>query len=411
MARPGQRILRDEGRLEDRISVGVLAKAFPREVVEQVVDAAGAREKRRRMLPAWLVVYYVLALALFMDMGGGRVMRKLAGTLAWASRGVGVQMPSEEALSNARSRLGPEPLRLLFEKVVGPLAAAKGTPGAFWRGLQVLSLDGTTLDLQDTEANWERFGGPTTTDADGVKLRGGFPQMRVVALAECATRALLAARVGGYDTGEKTLTSQLLGCLGPGMLVIADRNFPGYELWRDAAATGADLLWRVSSSFHLEIDEVLEDGSYLSRLKAPRELRRGGAKDIMVRVVEYQLVDADGIETDTFTLITTLVDPDTAPATELAELYHARWQIETAFGAFKSDLKGDGVVLRSKSPDGAEQECWALLCTYHAIRELICAAGALSEQDPLRLSFVNALDAVRAPIGDPGAFPPSAQDR
>ena len=104
------------------------------------------------------------------------------------------------------------------------------------------------------------------------------------------------------------------------MLVIADRNFPGYELWRDAAATGAELLWRASSSFHLEMDEVLEDGSYLSRLKAPRELRRGAAKDLTVRVVEYQLVDADGNETDTFTLTTTLVDPDSAPATELAEL-------------------------------------------------------------------------------------------
>ncbi|MGC8513831.1 MAG: transposase domain-containing protein, partial [Acidimicrobiales bacterium] len=135
MARPGQRMLRDEGRLEDRISVGVLARAFPRELVEEVVEEAGARERRRRMLPAWLVVYYALALALFMDMGGGRVMRKLAGTLAWASRGVGVEMPSEEALSNARSRLGPVPLRLLFEKVAGPLAG-KDTAGAFWRGLR-----------------------------------------------------------------------------------------------------------------------------------------------------------------------------------------------------------------------------------------------------------------------------------
>ncbi len=403
-------MLRDEGRLEDRISVGVLAKAFPREVVEAVVDAAGAREQRRRMLPAWLVVYYVLGLALFMDMGGGRVMRKLAGTLAWAARGVGVQMPSEEALSNARGRLGPEPLRLLFERVAGPLAQP-GAPGAFWRGLRVLSLDGSTLDIQDTEANWERFGGPTTTTPEGTKLRGGFPQMRVVALAECGTRALVAASVGAYDIGEKTLTSELLGRLGPGMLVIADRNFPGYELWQDAAQTGAELLWRVSGSFHLEPDQVLDDGTYLSRLKAPRELRRAGAGGITVRVVEYHLVDADGKETESFTLITTLLDPGTAPAAELAELYHARWQIETAFGAFKSDLKGDGVVLRSKTPDGAEQECWALLCAYHAIRELICAAAALSEQDPLRLSFVTALDAVRAPIGDPGAFPPSPQNR
>jgi hypothetical protein len=246
-------MLRDEGRLEDRISVGVLARAFPREAVEEVVDAAGAREQRRRVLPAWLVVYYVLALALFMDMGGGRVMRKLAGTLAWAARGVVVTIPSEEALSNARARLGPEPLRLLFEKVAGPLAGPD-TPGAFWRGLRVVSLDGTTLDAQDTAANWERFGGPSTRDAHGRRLRGAFPQLRVVALAECASRALIAAAAGGYDTGEKTLTRKLLGRLDAGMLVLADRNFPGYELWRDAAATGADLLWRVGASFSLPVD-------------------------------------------------------------------------------------------------------------------------------------------------------------
>jgi hypothetical protein len=410
MARAGQRMLRDEGRLEDRISVGVLAKAFPREAVEAVVDAAGARERRRRVLPAWLVVYYVLALALFMDMGGGRVMRRLAGTLAWAARGVAVTIPSEEALSNARARLGPEPLRLLFEKVAGPLAGP-ATPGGFWRGRRVVSLDGTTLDAQDTEANWERFGGPTTRDGQGRRLRGAFPQLRVVALAECASRALIAAAAAGYDTGEKTLTRKLFGHLQAGMLVLADRNFPGYELWRDAAGTGADLLWRVGASFSLPVDEVLPDGTYLSRLKAPRALARGGAGDITVRVVEYHLTDEEGTVTETFALITNLLDPTAAPARELAGLYHERWQIETAIGAFKSELKGDGVVLRSKTPDGAEQELWALLCAYHAIRDLICAAATLAEQEPLRISFVNALDAVRAPVGDPGAFPPSPNGR
>jgi hypothetical protein len=146
-----------EGGLEDRISVGVLARAFPREAVEEVIDAAGAREQRRRMLPAWLTLYFTLALALFMDMGAVRVMRKMAGVLAWAERGVMVAVPSEEALSNARARLGPAPLRLLFEKAAGPLAGP-GTAGAFWRGLRLVSLDGTTLDCQDTEANWQRFG-------------------------------------------------------------------------------------------------------------------------------------------------------------------------------------------------------------------------------------------------------------
>ena len=407
MARAGQRMGRDdEGGLAARITVGVLAKAFPRELVESVIEVAGAREKRRRMLPAWVVVYYVLALALFMDMGGARVMRKLSGTLAWAARGVEVVVPSEEALSKPRARLGPAPLRLLFEQVAGPLAAP-GAQGAFWRGLRVTSVDGTTLDVQDTDANWERFGGPTTKTEQGERLRGAFPQLRLLVLAECGTRALIAASVGPYTTGEKTLTAGLLPRLDESMLLLADRNFPGYELWRDAAATGAALLWRMGASFPLPVDEVLADGSYLSRLNVPKELVRNGARPIVVRVVEYHLLDAAGEVTETFVLATTLLDPTTAPARELAELYHQRWQIETAIGAFKSQLRGNGVVLRSKTPDGAEQECWALLCAYHAIREAICAAATLTDDDPLRLSFVNALDAIRDPVGDQVAFPPS----
>ena len=153
----------------------MLARAFPREAVEEVIDAAGAREQRNRVLPAWLTVYFVLALALFMDMGAGRVMRRLAGTLAWAARGVTVTIPSEEALSNARARLGPVPLRLLFEKTAGPAGAARAAPGAFWRGLRLVSLDGTTLDVQDTEANWEHFGGPVHEGCRGKAAARGVP--------------------------------------------------------------------------------------------------------------------------------------------------------------------------------------------------------------------------------------------
>lgn len=398
-------MVRDEDGLEGRISIGLLARAFPRARVEAVVQASGTREQRVRMLPSWLVVYYVLALALFMDMGGGRVMRRLAGTLSWAARGVTVVVPSEEALSRARARLGPVPLRLLFEAAAGPLGTAS-TPGGFWRGRRVLAVDGTTLDVQDTAANWERFGGPGTASASGRAIRGGFPKVRVVALAECGTRALVAARVGSYATSEKALTVELLPVLGPGMLVLADRNFPGYDLWGQAAATGADLLWRAGSAFTLPVRTVLGDGTYLSVLAPPKDKARAGAAPITVRVVEYHLLSADGDPSETFVLLSTLLDPDTAPAAELAELYHARWQIENAFSALKSQLKGDGVVLRSKTPDGAEQELWALLCAYHAIRELICAAADLTDPDPLRLSFVDALDAVRGPVGDPAAFPP-----
>jgi len=404
--RAGQQAREDEGGLEDRISVGVLARAFPRELVDEVIDAAGARERRRRVLPAWLTLYFTLALALFMDRGAARVMRKLAGVLAWAERGVTVKVPSEEALSNARARLGAEPLRLLFLKAAGFVAPA-GAPGAWWRGLRLVSLDGTTLDAQDEQANWERFGGPSTRTPEGKRLRGAFPQVRLVALAECGTRALVAAVHGAYSAGEKTLARELIGKLGEGMLCLADRNFACWELWHDAAATGAQLLWRIGASFTLPVVEVLPDGTYLSRLKTPRRLRKDGAEDITVRVIEYRLEDEQGNVTETFTLITTLLDPGAAPARELAELYRARWEIETALGSLKAQVKGPGVVLRSKTPDGVVQEIWALLCAYHAVRELISAAAALAREDPLRICFVNALDVVRSPVGNPGSFSPS----
>ncbi len=169
-----------------------------------------------------------------MDMGGGRVMRKLAVTLSFASRGIVVHTPSEEALSNARSRLGPQPLKLLFEKVARPLAVLDDQR-AYWRGYHLMSLDGTTLDVQDTAANWDYFGGPGTKDESGKTLRGGFPQLRIVALAECGTRALVSAALGSYNNGEKTLAVELIPQLRPEMLVLADRNFPGYELWQQAA--------------------------------------------------------------------------------------------------------------------------------------------------------------------------------
>jgi hypothetical protein len=356
MGRAGQKVLKDEDGLQDRVSVGLLARAFPRATVEAVIEASGAREQRTRMLPSWLVVYYVLALASFMDMGGGRVMRKLAGALSWAARGPAVVLPSQEALSRARARLGPVPLRLLFESVAGPLACPD-TPGGFWRGRRVLSVDGTTLDVQDTEANWARFGGPGTVDESGAGLRGGFPKVRVVALAECGTRALIAARQGSYATSEKALTVELLPLLGEGMLVLADRNFPGYDLWGRAAATGADLLWRVGSSFPLPVVTVLADGSYLSRLSPPRKDLRAGAAPIIVLVVEYHLLAADGTPTEVFALISTLLEVAAAPAAELAELYHARWQIENAFGALKSQLKATVSCCDPRPPTAPSRNC------------------------------------------------------
>jgi hypothetical protein len=213
-----------------------------------------------------------------------------------------------------------------------------------------VSLEGTTLDAQGEQANWERFGGPSARTAGGKRLRGAFPQVRLVALAGCGTRALIAAVHGAFSTGEKTLARELTGKPGGGMPCLADRNFACRELWRDAAATGAQLLWPIGAWFSLPAGEVLADGRYLSRLKAPRGLRKDGARDITVRVIEYRLEDEDGNVTETFTLITTLPDPGAAPARELAEPYRARWQIKTAPGSLKTQVKGAGIVPRSKDP-------------------------------------------------------------
>ena len=230
-------------------------------------------------------------------------------------------------------------------------AAPPGAAGAWWRGLRLVSLDGTTLDAQDEEANWQRFGGPSTKTPDGKRLRGAFPQVRLLALAECGTRALAAAVWGSYSTGEKTLARELIGRLGEGMLCLADRNFACWELWHDAAATGAQLLWRIGASFTLPVDEILPDGTYLSRLKAPRKLRKDGAPQTSPSgssSTGSKMSTAN--VTETFTLITTLLDPDAAPARELAELYQARWEIETALGSLKAQVKGPGVVLGPRPP-------------------------------------------------------------
>ena len=215
----------------------------------------------------------------------------------------------------------------------------------------------------------------------------------------------MAARVGSYVTWEKALTLQLLPLLGPGMLVLADRKFPGYDLWGQAARTGADLLCRFGSDLPLPVGTVLAGGSYLSMLAPHKKAARAGAAPIVVRVVEYHLLAEDGTPREVFALASTLLDVQSATAAELAELYHARWQIKNAFGAFRSQLKGNGVVLRSKTPQGAERELWARLCAYQAIRELDLRRRGPDRPRPLRLSFITALDAVRGPVGDPADLP------
>jgi hypothetical protein len=307
--RSGQREARVAERLPDRVSIGVLASVIPASLVDEVIEQAGARERRYRALPARLMVYYVIALALFAQQGYEEVMRLLTQGLSWLSGWSGEwEVPSVPAIAKARARLGEEPLALLFGRVCGPVAEPGGGPaaGTFWRGLRLVAVDGMVLDVADTPENAAFFGRPA---ADG--RAGPFPQARVVAMGECGTGALVAASLGPLSTGEQPLTRQVLPSLRPGMLLLADRNFPSWALWREAAATGAQLLWRVRSSFTLPVTEVLEDGTYLSVLRPPR---KKDGDPVTVRVIEYQVSGEDGEPAgEIFALITTLLDPGQAP--------------------------------------------------------------------------------------------------
>jgi hypothetical protein len=394
MPRAGQVKPPVQERLSDRIAIGVLTATFPPELVDRVVNEAGRRERRHRLLPARVVVYLVLALALFSGQAYEEVARLLTEGLAWARRWRGAwQVPTTKAITRARQRLGPGPLQALFAEVAGPLAV-EGTLGAWYRGLRVLAIDATTLDVPDTPANEQAFGRPTTRRGE----RTAFPQVRVVALAECGTHAIIAAVLGPLATGETTLAAGLFGRLGVGVLLLADRGFIGFDLWRAAAATGAELMWRTKTNAVLPVDRQLGDGSYLSRIYAARD-QRAKRDPIVVRVVEYTLGKDPGRPGQPggapYRLLTTILDPAQAPAAELAALYHQRWEIETALDELKVHQRGPKQVLRSKSPELVAQEVWGMLLVHHAIRVLMHQAALQAQVDPDRLSFVRSLRVVR----------------
>lgn len=405
MPRAGQVKPPTDERLSDRVAIGLLTRVFPPAVVDAAVAATERGEVRSRLLPARVTVYYVLAMCLFSGQGYEEVMRLLAGGLEWLGRWRRPwSVPSTAAIAKARARLGPGPLRELFDRVARPLAT-ESTQGSWYRGLRLVSIDGTTLDLADTPQNEERFGRPGSARGEG---RAAFPQVRLVALGECGTHAVFAAALGPYASAEKTLAAEVFPRLRPGMLLLADRGFLSYELWQAAAATGAQLLWRASATFTLPVLELLPDGSYLSRLVPSKgsAARKAGAQPVTVRAIEYEIDDGHAPAGQRYRLVTTLTDPDAATAEELAGLYAQRWEFEITLDEIKTHQRGADVVLRSRAPDGVEQEVWGFLLVHWAIRELMHAAALDADIDPDQLSFTRALRLVRRTVIEQAAFSP-----
>jgi hypothetical protein len=408
MPRAGQVKPPVEPRLSDRIAIGVLTSTFPPGLVDRVVAEAGRTQQRQRLLPARVVVYLVLAMALFSGQAYEEVARLLAGGLGWARRWQQwFRVPSTPAIAKARARLGAEPLARLFAEVAGPLATPE-TAGAWYRGWRVLAVDGTTLDVADTPANAAAFGRPATHRGE----QTAFPQVRVVAVAECGTHAIIDAAMGPLARGETTLAAGLLGdvgVLGEGTLLLADRLFVDATLWRRAAATGAQLVWRTKANAVLPVLGTFGDGSYLSQIRAASD-RRGGIAPTVVRVVEYTLGKDPGRrqQPGPIRLLTTILDPAAAPAAELAALDHQRWEFETTLDELKTHQRGAKVVLRSRSPGMVIQEVWGMLLVHHAIRRLMHQAALDHKVDPDRVSFVRSLRIVRRQVAATGqaAVPP-----
>ena len=372
-------------RLTDFISLGALAAKFPLATIHRILEETGRQSQRQRQLPAHVMVYYVIALALYMQVSYGEVLRCLVEGLEWLGfRVERLRKTGRSGISQARRRLGPEPMRQLYSEVVEPIATPQ-TRGAWYRDWRVVSLDGSTLDVADTQSNEQAFGRPGSTQG-----RSGFPQIRFVALAENGTHVLFSAQVGGYTSGETTLAQDVVLRLTPGMLCLADRGFFSHKFWKETASTGADLLWRIQKMIPTPCVQRLEDGSYLSRIHASAKDRARDRNGINVRVVEYRLDGAKDPNT-LYRLITTILDPEAAPAEELAALYQERWEIEGAFDEFKTHLRGRKIVLRSKSRDLVLQEFYGLMLAHFAVRSLMHDAALKADVDPDTVSFTHSL--------------------
>jgi hypothetical protein len=391
-------------RLSDHISLGVIARTFPLDRVRQVLTETGKASARERDLPAHVMVSDAIALALYMTAGTREVLRCLLEGLRWLWGAEAVRVAGKSGISQARTRLGEAPLRCLYEQVVRPIATP-ATKGAWYRGWRLVSLDGSCLDVADTAENCAAFGRPEAS-----RGASAFPQVRFVALVENGTHGLFGARLGCYEEGETTLAHDALPALRPDMLCLADRQFFGHTLWQAAAATGAELLWRVKHNLRLPREVRLADGSYLTTIYPGEKDRRHRTRGVRVRVVEYRLegvADAEPL----YRLVTTILDPDQAPAADLAALYHERWEIEGALAELKTHLRGARVVLRSKTPALVRQEFWGLLLAHFAVRGLMHEAALRADEDPDRLSFLHAVRVVRRKLPLFAALPPSGETR
>ena len=393
-------------RLSDYLSASLLARVVPPQTVHAVLDEQGCNTRRVRSFPAVAGVYYCMALSLYPEAAYEEVFAVVAQGLAWASGAAEPAQVGKSSISGLRSRIGAAPLAELVRRCCVPLAWVEDHPEAFYRGLRLVAVDGSSFELPDESDNAATFGYPGSRTS--VAGHAGYPQARCAVLVECATHAILGANLGPYRSGEWELCVPLLAHLGPGMLCMADRGFNGFDHWRQAQATGADLLWRCSDTRKLAVQTLLDDGSYLS-LMGPAGVGKAQAAEqaVTVRVIEYALPGAANAQ-QRYRLLTTLLDANVAPALELAALYHQRWEVEAVFDELKTHLRQSRRVLRSKTPELVRQEFYGWVLAHYAVRWLLHQGATRHRLAHAELSFKGHVELLRRTQPRSGAFPPRA---
>ena len=393
------------GRISEHLSVGILARSYPRDRIRKILQRLNANSQRVRDLPAEVLVYYVISLGLFMAVSTGEVLRCLVEGLSWlGGLRQNINIAGKSAISQARTRLGSAPLKALWTESVGVIAKPE-QPGCFYKGMRLVCMDGSTLDVPDTAENFEHFGHQRAS-----RGQAAFPQLRFVSLCESGTHAMFAVQMGAYKVSEATLAAEVLPLLQSDMLCIADRFYSTFPLWQRSLQTGASLLWRARSNATLAADAVLADGSYLSTLYPTLKDKRRRQNGTVVRVIEYELRGVEHSE-PVYRLITNLLDPVQWPAQELAALYAQRWEIETALDEFKTHMRGGRVVLRSKTPVLVEQEFYGMMLAHWAVRSLMNEAAQKEHIDPDRLSFTHSIRVIRRKLASLPALSPSSPAR
>ena len=398
-------VLGSGARLADYLSASLLARVVPADVVHAVLDEHGCNSQRLRSFPAVAGVYYCMALSLYPEAAYEEVFAAVAQGLAWAAGAAEPARVAKSSISGLRSKLGSAPLAELVQRCCTPMADARSHPEAFYGGLRVVAIDGSNFELPDEDDNVLHFGRPGSRT--GVS---GYPQAQCAVLVECATHAILGAHLGPYRAGEWEICKPLLSRLAPGMLCLADRGFNGYEHWRQAVATGAQMLWRCAINRQLPVRRMLADGSYISAIYPPAKGRReAAAQAIEVRVIEYALPGLADAQ-PRYRLLSTLLDAHAAPALELATLYHERWQVEAVFDELKTHLHQRRRVLRSKTAELVRQEFYGWVLAHRAVRWLMHEGASRHRIAHAQLSFTANTQLLRRAQPRSGAFPPRAAE-